>query len=785
MAKNAFYASRKTKIIIISLFISVAIIFCFMIYNVIHSYDSARNDVLELSKSKSNSNTKAINTYFERHADVLLTSSEVLEYLLGRDNVTSADVELLLHEISVAYNNQLYESIFGKKFSGVYATIDGIVLHGMRPQSDLEDDYNPEIRQWYIEGKAGNGNVVFGDPYNDIYNPEIIDITATKLLSDGKNAIAMDLTVEDVQSMYDDLDTSIEVNGEDYSYGYGFIMTRNGIVISHTDKSEQLNDYSKVQSPMYDVYINASISDSNEYIDNMNIDGVDYCYLSHRLSNGWYYVDFINLDNAKTSASLMSSRLLVITSIILLFVLVYCSLITEAYISSDKMSGKLKKTLQLAMVDSLTNALNRAAFDLRAKEISNMMASKNDESFALIMFDLNDLKFINDNYGHNKGDEYIKNSCKFIKSIFPCDLYRIGGDEFSLFITGELFKDWEVLYDNVKLLSYKANMRLAPNVDEPSLAIGLVIHTSGGTDSLDDLMRKADAEMYANKLSVKQSRLEHSKNGNALNISQQLVEKQILVSDMQKGLEEEQFDVWFQPQVNHAENGTLVGAEALVRWIHPTRGLISPAIFIPLFEYNGLIYDLDKYVWKHTCKYVRMLLDSGYDVVPVSVNVSQLDIIQHDFLETISSIVDEYKLPHNLIHLEVTESSFSDDTGKVGDVVNELIDRGFIIAIDDFGSGYSSLSLLRNVNAHIVKMDMRFFTDEENAERNKCIIESVIKMVGMLGMKVLAEGVEYTEQADSLCNIGCQYIQGFLYSRPLNGDDYIKYLKSHLVGKKR
>ncbi len=775
--KSAVSSGIRTVSIFGVLLLSLLLIFGVMTYNFQAYYRNAKNDVLELSKNSSERNAESIEMFFLRHADVLLTSAEALEYAMSQDDVTGEKVEKLLRSISEAYNDEVYESATGKHFTGIYASVDGVLVHGMRAFSELEEGYNPLNRPWYKEGVAGGGKLVFGEPYANTYDSSIIVMTATKLLADGTTVIGMDITMDDLQTMLGDMNISVAVNGKDHNYGYGFVITENGIVMAHSeDKTQQGEDYSKLQSPMYDVFeFVKSCADSKMHFHEMKIDGVDYGLYAQRLSNGWYTVALVDLADIETSISSLSSEIWIVTAAVVLIALLYCCVITRAYVKSNKMSGTLKSALNMAMTDALTGISNRTAFDMRINELQEKLNTERDESYALIMLDLNDLKYINDHHGHAAGDQYLINSCKLVHEVFSCDIYRIGGDEFALFLTGEQFEQWESFYDQMKQRVEDANMMLTPEVEQPSIAIGLAIHTAGGSDSLDDLMRKADAEMYSNKLAIKQARLDRSENKYRSDVKNMVYDKQVLASDVQKGIEEKQFEIWFQPQVNHANNGEQIGAEALVRWRHPERGLISPAVFIPLLEYNELIYELDKYVWRHTCECIRYWMDSGLTALPISVNVSRRDLVQPDFIEVITSLVKEWQIPYEMLHLEVTETAFSDESDRMRNAVQELADRGFIIAIDDFGSGYSSLSVLRRIPAHIVKLDMRFFDDNKNQARNECILEAIISMVKKLGMSVIAEVIESEEQADMLHKMGCDNIQGYLYSKPLPYDEYAAY----------
>lgn len=244
---------------------------------------------------------------------------------------------------------------------------------------------------------------------------------------------------------------------------------------------------------------------------------------------------------------------------------------------------------------------------------------------------------------------------------------------------------------------------------------------------------------------------------------------------MEEALNNNCFETWFQPQYNH-NTGALIGAEALVRWISPERGIISPAVFIPIFERNGFVFLLDKYIWKQTCLYLRKWLDEGRNPLPVSVNVSRYDMFRVGFFEVITGLVEEYGIPKNLFRLEITESAFANSTEQLVGIVRKLQEFGLTVEIDDFGSGYSSFNTLKDVPADILKIDMRFLESNSNSERGGNILESIVRMTRWLNMSVIAEGVETKTQADYLCSIGCQNIQGYLYSKPIPADDFEKLL---------
>ena len=256
-----------------------------------------------------------------------------------------------------------------------------------------------------------------------------------------------------------------------------------------------------------------------------------------------------------------------------------------------------------------------------------------------------------------------------------------------------------------------------------------------------------------------------------------LLAEEQLERDMERGISEGQFAVYFQPQVNY-DTGYIIGAEALVRWKHPQRGLIQPGEFIPLFEKNGFITRLDEYVWRRTAEYMRSWLDMDvWDTpVPVSVNISRLDIYDTGICEKIKAIVDEYGVPPELFKLEITESAYMDNPHQLISVVKDLKALGFSVEMDDFGSGYSSLNTLKDVPVDVLKLDTRFLCSGEDDARGGSILSSVIRMAHWLKLPVIAEGVETRTQADYLKSLGCFYMQGYYFGRPMPTEDFEKLL---------
>lgn len=248
-----------------------------------------------------------------------------------------------------------------------------------------------------------------------------------------------------------------------------------------------------------------------------------------------------------------------------------------------------------------------------------------------------------------------------------------------------------------------------------------------------------------------------------------------LLSDVRTALEEDQFQVWFQPQFNYT-SGVLIGAEALVRWQHPTRGLVSPGEFIPLLEHSNLISRLDRIVWEKACRWVRRWSDMGFHF-PVSVNVSRNDLQFHDLCGGLISLTSRYQLSPSQLHLEITESICAENTELMSLQIARLRQAGFTVELDDFGAGHSCLNILKDIPVDVLKLDMKFLSGYKDDDRTRTILSSVIWMARGLNTEVIAEGVETEQQAQGLRRLGCRRMQGYWFARPMTPEE----LEHHLL----
>jgi len=266
-------------------------------------------------------------------------------------------------------------------------------------------------------------------------------------------------------------------------------------------------------------------------------------------------------------------------------------------------------------------------------------------------------------------------------------------------------------------------------------------------------------------------------------LQKDLLGEQEIVGAMRAALRDKQFLIYYQPQYNHS-TGMLVGAEALARWLHPEKGIIPPGQFIPVFESNGFISQLDMYIFEQACIFQKRCLDQGLQLVPVSVNLSRYDIYSQGFLERLEKIRADHGVPAKYIRIEITESSALGGSRIISEAVNVLHGYGYVVEMDDFGSGYSSLNILKDIDFDVIKLDMRFLgTEGGRSGRGGTILSSVVRMVNWLQLPVIAEGVETQEQADFLKSIGCDCIQGYFYSKPLPEAEFDALLRGSHVGR--
>lgn len=420
----------------------------------------------------------------------------------------------------------------------------------------------------------------------------------------------------------------------------------------------------------------------------------------------------------------------------------------------------LKEMRYMATYDKLTGIYNRVSFFAATREL---LDAHPDEAFTFIRFDLENFKLVNSFFGQKKGDDLLRMVGQGIKKCvagFPYGTYgHITADIFCLCIPhmdkSELFK--AIKKAREALHSYQPEFEIVPcfgiyEIEDPSQDVAIMYdHAIVAAKKCKGNYIK-NYQFYENEM------------------GSDIAREQLIINSMNSALENKQFSVYYQPKYDVKTN-LPVGAEALVRWIHPERGMISPGEFIPVFERNGFISKLDYYVWDEVCQTLARFKKEGRPETPISVNVSRVNLYNPNLTQIFIKLIQQYDIPARLLNLEITETAYTQNTHLLQQTVAGLQKEGFVIMMDDFGSGYSCLNMLKEIPVDVLKVDMKFLPRQYDGRAER-ILASVIRMAKGLGMPVIVEGVENEEQTALLSSLGCDYIQGYYFARPMPLKEY-------------
>ncbi len=407
--------------------------------------------------------------------------------------------------------------------------------------------------------------------------------------------------------------------------------------------------------------------------------------------------------------------------------------------------------------DSLTKAYNRYGF---YKNAQKLIKEHTDTEYCLILSDIKSFKLINEIYGENIADKILIDEVNIIRQKMKGNsvLGRLNGDIIAMVIPKEYLSEKE-FSDMIKLLSDRysnKNFRL-------HIYLG-VYYIKDVNETIRQMVDKVSLVIMKSKGNMSNYILYYDENSYRNDIF-----KQQLIGEFETALNENQFCMYLQPQTD--KDGNMLGAEALIRWNHPNMGLIMPGAFIECFEDAGLIYRLDNYIWEEAAKQLKIWKDSDYNYY-ISVNISAKDFYHIDVYQTFKNLVSKYGIDTDKLHIEITETALSEDKQAAHKTIERLHDEGFIIEIDDFGSGYSSFNFLKDVCADVIKIDRVFLKKSSHEERGEQILRSIISLSHDIGMDVITEGVENVDQLSMLAKMNCDWFQGYYFSKPIAVGDF-------------
>lgn len=422
------------------------------------------------------------------------------------------------------------------------------------------------------------------------------------------------------------------------------------------------------------------------------------------------------------------------------------------------------------LVEKRQEELGSGLYDRRIffKTVEEVLAnSKEPGEWALLSIDIENLKLFNEWYGREEGNKLIANISNYLKQLRKDQSVVVGyfgNDDFAVMMEDDREKI-DALYQSIVQLMKRGHSKMG---FLPSVGVCEIKDKNMSAFKLYDYAEFARASVkgdYSDRVKIFNTKM-----------VEELESRYVLLSDVQDALQRKEFIFYLQPKCN-IQNGKLVGAEALVRWKSREKGLISPGIFIPFLEKSGLVAEVDTYLWEEVCKWQRNMIDSNFKVVPISVNVSKVDMYSMDVPDYFAELIRKYEIPPEVIEIEITESVFMEDLNFIQDIINRLHRLGFTVLLDDFGSGYSSLNLLKDIEVDILKIDMRFLdVKEENTNKGIGILETVQNMARLMGIETIAEGVETERQKEYLKQMGCGYAQGFYYYRPMTKLEFQKLI---------
>lgn len=415
--------------------------------------------------------------------------------------------------------------------------------------------------------------------------------------------------------------------------------------------------------------------------------------------------------------------------------------------------------------DTLTGLYDKTGFFQKVQEV---LRENKKEKYQIIVINVKNFKVINDLFGMQAGDRLlIKIAGELKENTLPGGICsRLEADTFGIFTPVQRGKQMIDFLSATKFY-----------IDESS---SCQMHVNMGVYEIEDttvpvpiMCDRANMALRT----IKENRMEKIAYYNE-SMRERVLKEQVLTAEIQRAMENRELKLYLQGLYN--SKGKLLGAEALVRWEHPARGVLAAGHFIDILENNGMIVQLDQYMWRCACEQLRKWKQEGKNNLFVSVNISVKDFAVIDVCDVLVNLITEYDIEPEKLRLEITETALMHDVEKNLEVIDQLRLNGFVVEIDDFGSGYSSLNMLKDINADVVKLDMRFLQKSKNEDRSKTILRMIVALIKELNMQIIVEGVETQEQLEFLKELECDVFQGYYFMRPVSVEIFEKEISKEI-----
>ncbi len=742
---NIVTTSKRAALIVIVIVISI-----FLLYSS-YVYKNLNIEVITLLKESTNKTAAILENKINSHQH----SVQDLALSISDENVMSDKNIQLLKKIIENYN-YLRMGVVDKNLKAV--TTDGKIV---------------QLTESEYLNKAFNGSVSVSEQIFDVVdgNP-IIVYAAPVFTSDYSSVQAILFATFSISEYHDTLSSHVFD-----SQGCSYILKNNGAII--TSNCYLMSPESSNNLFHYIKKIHGDNANDIKCMENKIIKGNEgyikvkdkissssfvekYYYFTPLGFNDWVYVTSVPVTILHKEMTLTLLSTLILACIIIVITISILSIL----LNNQK---KSKVALEdMIYKNKITGNLSYEKFKMEAIQLLR----KKEYNYALVVIDIEKFKYINDMFGYTEGDNLIR----FIDSVLLNNCHKneltshILGDDFIMLLRTT---DRESLCRRLEKTNEEIEQYVRPKnrYYKISLLMGVYEILNGEYD-IDAMRDRAEIPL---------NNLKNNKIALYLFYDEEMRKKIVfereLENRMQEALEINEFIVYYQPKYSTSD-GSLCGGEALIRWIQKDGKILPPAIFIPLFEENGFIVQLDKFVFEQICRDVTQWKEKGYQVVPISCNISRKSVVVDNLVEEYEAIIQRYDVDTSLVAIELIESAFIENDFVIREFVEKFNEKNIKIIMDDFGVGFSSIGLIKEIDIAALKIDRSFVLDINENYKSKLIVEAIIKLMKRLNIKVNAEGIETLEQAESLTQLGCDEIQGYYYDKPLTKEDFEKRMIS-------